>query len=181
MKRRRLKNPDPKEFDKQEFERARRAIKRHYQLAVVSDALVRQELAALERRLKADTLSRYDEQLIALIEDEAHSAAKVNPKHRRAVKKRSSPTARAAKRLGRVRRKAKRNPTVPLYGIYAKKGAGPVMHFDGEKFSTNGHPKTFTTSDAAAKRAYELVEKHPLLSGYRISVDTARRVKRPGK
>lgn len=31
-----------------------------------------------------------------------------------------------------------------IFGIFARRGKGPVMHFDGKKFSNNGHAKKFS-------------------------------------
>lgn len=80
---------------------------------------------------------------------------------------------RAAKKRAR-----KKNPSalslMPYFGLYAKKGAGPRMHFDGGKFSNNGRAVGFPTMTAARTTGAMLLHRFPVLKGYVISVEPLR-------
>lgn len=69
------------------------------------------------------------------------------------------------------KRKRKVNPT-PLLFVITAKGSGKKMHYDGSKFSERARVVTFKTADAAAKKAYELVAKYPVLRRYSVAVES---------
>lgn len=67
--------------------------------------------------------------------------------------------------------KRKRNPTATrAYSIFAQRGRGPRMHYDGFKFTNNGRPKFFGTLLRASSKARELVKKYAILKDYRVWV-----------
>lgn len=65
----------------------------------------------------------------------------------------------------------KANPAPKMaFAIYARKGNGPRMHFDGRKFSNNGRPKRFATTAEAGAVGRELLATYPILKGYVVEV-----------
>lgn len=62
------------------------------------------------------------------------------------------------------------NPRPLLYIITAQ-GTGKKMHFDGTKFSERERVSTFSTVDAAQRKALELLKRFPVLRKYKIAVE----------
>lgn len=60
-----------------------------------------------------------------------------------------------------------RNPG--KFAIVTRKGRGPLMHFDGRKFTNNGKPRTYTFAIASAKARY-LLRRYSILTdkGYHV-------------
>jgi hypothetical protein len=58
-----------------------------------------------------------------------------------------------------------------VWEILTRKGRGPLMHYDGRKFSNNGYPKLFTFGRANAT-ARQLLTRFPILraKGYHVWV-----------
>lgn len=86
----------------------------------------------------------------------------------------------------RLRKRRKKNLRAPRKGFFpnpsgfvicARTGQGPKMHYDGKNFSQRPTVKHFSSSRAAEKRARELMAKHPVLSKYRITVESPPRPK----
>jgi len=68
-----------------------------------------------------------------------------------------------------------KNPAPKLgFAIYAQKGSGPRMHYDGEKFSNNGAPKLYQTQQGAAIVARNALARYPILKPYRVTVEPSR-------
>lgn len=95
--------------------------------------------------------------------------------NRRSEATKKRPTKRLRKR--RTRNRVKRtfpNPSKLGFGLYARKGSGPRMHFDGVKFSTNGLPKLFDSASLAQHESEHLMLRYPILKGYRVTVEPTR-------
>jgi hypothetical protein len=56
-----------------------------------------------------------------------------------------------------------------VFGVFAQRGKGPVMHFDGKKITNNGSAKSFSWP-MAHKMARGLKKKFAVLTGYRLWV-----------
>lgn len=54
--------------------------------------------------------------------------------------------------------------------IYAQKSRGPLLWFDGRKFTNNDAPQYFGTRERAFGRALELMKAFPMLRRYRVWV-----------
>lgn len=66
--------------------------------------------------------------------------------------------------------KAKRkNPTL-CYFLYVQKPHGPVMTWNGDKFTNNEPFKAFSRADTAKDKAKELLKKFPILEKYKMWV-----------
>lgn len=75
----------------------------------------------------------------------------------------------AAKRaFAYVKRKVKRNPSTMGIGLFAQKGSGPVLHFNGSKLTNNGKPVMFPGIESARETAKHLVRAYPNLQGYKF-------------
>jgi hypothetical protein len=57
------------------------------------------------------------------------------------------------------------------YAIFAKKGSGKTMWYDGDRFTNNGHPKQFSTAGKAKSTAQKLLKDYPILKGYRVYIN----------
>jgi len=69
----------------------------------------------------------------------------------------------------------KKNPgsrSSKAVAIFARKqsGTGPIMFYDGSKFTNNGKPQTYKTGDAAWKRALQLKKKFSILKDYSLLI-----------
>lgn len=58
-----------------------------------------------------------------------------------------------------------------MWEILTRKGRGPLMHYDGKKFTNNGHPKLLTY-EIAMQTARDLLKRFPILreKGYHLWV-----------
>lgn len=63
------------------------------------------------------------------------------------------------------------NPTKRGYVICIKRGTGPKMHYDGEKFSQRAKYHVFPTKDAALKKARAFLAKYRVLHKYAVTVE----------
>lgn len=54
--------------------------------------------------------------------------------------------------------------------IVTRRGRGPLMHFDGRKFTNNGKAKVFPTFSRASQKASALLRRYPVLTskGYHV-------------
>ena len=87
---------------------------------------------------------------------------KLNPKRRKnSVKK-------AAKKRAKnpVVRKTVRHE--PMFKLVVQKGNGPRMHYNGEKFTTNGHWVLFSTQNQLKDVAQKLRRRFPVLKDYKF-------------
>lgn len=82
------------------------------------------------------------------------------------------PTKRLRKRRKKNTNRGRFPNPRPLMYIITAKGTGKKMHYDGMKFSERAKVKLFATSDAAAKFAYGLVSRFPVLKKYRVAVES---------
>jgi len=62
----------------------------------------------------------------------------------------------------------KRNPLAHV--LYARRGKGPLMWFDGRKFTNNNKPKYFGTYTRAVAYAQNLYKKYDVLRTYKLYV-----------
>ena len=56
-----------------------------------------------------------------------------------------------------------------IFGVFAQRGKGPTMHYDGRKFTNNGDAKPFSFP-MAHKMARGLKKRFPILHQYRLWV-----------
>lgn len=78
-------------------------------------------------------------------------------------------------RVRRRRRNPLQAPSVQHF-IFARRGGGQRLHYNGEKFTTNGAPAYFRYKAQAETIARELLRKFPVLRTYDVYVgDTARK------
>lgn len=78
--------------------------------------------------------------------------------------------AKFAKKRAKKKASRKRNP-VTGYVIHAQRGSGPLMHFNGTKFTTNGRPYIFAHQSEAARTARKILDTHAILRPYRVTVE----------
>lgn len=85
------------------------------------------------------------------------------------------PTKRLRKRRGKNYDRPTKgrfpNPSRKGFKICIRKGNGPKMHYDGEKFSQRPHPRTYPTQAAAMKEGRFLLTKFRVLKKYRVTVE----------
>lgn len=82
---------------------------------------------------------------------------------------------RRTKRVIRRRRNPLQAPAVQHF-IFARRGGGARLHYNGEKFTSNGKPAYFTYKTQAEGIARELIRKYPVLRTYDVYVsDTSRK------
>jgi hypothetical protein len=83
--------------------------------------------------------------------------------------------ARMAKGRRAPKRAHKKNPIVSHtysgFVIHAYKGEGPLMHFDGSKFTTNGGALLFKNKIDAEIMRMKLLTQYPILRRYRVTVE----------
>jgi hypothetical protein len=89
----------------------------------------------------------------------------------RAARKRKTPKKRTAPK----RRKRAKNPVTrrtvkhtPMFKLVVQKGSGPRMHYNGAKFTTNGHYVKFSTQNELLGVSRELMRRFPILKGYKF-------------
>lgn len=63
------------------------------------------------------------------------------------------------------------NPAPLGFAIFARKGKGPRMHYDGKKFTNNGTPKLYGKTSVASSAGRALLKRYPLLKSYRVTVE----------
>lgn len=73
------------------------------------------------------------------------------------------------------KKKIKHNPVVrrtvkhtPMFKLVVQKGSGPRMHYNGAKFTTNGHYVRFSTQNELLGVSRELMKRFPILKGYKF-------------
>lgn len=90
-----------------------------------------------------------------------------------------SVTKQNPRRQKRATKKAKR--ASQSWGIFAVRNGkkAPRMFFSGDRFTNNGEPTPFASSDAAATKARALLSTFPKLSGYRVTVEKVKRKRNP--
>lgn len=54
--------------------------------------------------------------------------------------------------------------------LYVRRGKGPLLWFDGKKFTNNGSPKYFGTYSRAKAYAVMLMKKYDILTSYKLYV-----------
>jgi hypothetical protein len=54
--------------------------------------------------------------------------------------------------------------------IFARRGQGPLMHYNGRKFSDHGHARVFADWVSARERAAKLRAEYALLRHYTLSI-----------
>lgn len=85
----------------------------------------------------------------------------------------------------KVKKDRRRNPTpfkarnAKASAIYAQKSRGPLLWFDGRKFTNNDSPQYFGTRERAFGRALELVKAFPMLRRYRVWIGAPMRRQNP--
>jgi hypothetical protein len=68
-----------------------------------------------------------------------------------------------------------KNPAGKIgYAIYARKGNGPKLHFDGVKFTNNSRAKLYWDLSEAEATARGLVARYAILRSYAVSVEDRR-------
>jgi hypothetical protein len=78
---------------------------------------------------------------------------------------------RQATSIHRLLKGRHENPSAFI--LYARRPPGPVMYFDGKKFTNNGTPYHFGTLERARAKGLEIHAKHSrILTGYKIWVDS---------
>lgn len=88
----------------------------------------------------------------------------------------------SAQQLGRMRaaQRRKRNPlqapAPASHFIFARRGGGKRLHYNGVKMTSNGKPVYFTSKVQAEVTAKNLIRKFPILRTYDVYV-TDRRTK----
>lgn len=87
----------------------------------------------------------------------------------------------AKRNPSKKRAKAKVKRAAPSWGIFAKRDGkkAPRMHLTGDRFTNNGAPDTFASSDAAMTKARALLAKFPVLKAYRVTVEKVKRKRNP--
>ena len=100
------------------------------------------------------------------------SAAK---KHGKRIAKKAAHGALNLVERGIRKARSKINPAPRTgYAIYARKGSGPKLHYDGLKFTNNGYAKLYWDLTSAEKMGRELIASYPILRGYKITVEERR-------
>lgn len=93
-----------------------------------------------------------------------------------------SPTKRLRKRRAknRVRRTFPNPKGRPPQGfaLYARKGSGPKMVYNGRSFTNHDKPVVFPTTKSADDTGKFLIDAYPLLKQYALTIEPARP---PGK
>lgn len=80
---------------------------------------------------------------------------------------------RAAKRVKR-RRNPLQAPAPASHFIFARRGGGKRLHYDGVKMTSNGKPVYFTSKVRAEVTATDLIRKFPILRTYDVYVSDRR-------
>lgn len=62
-------------------------------------------------------------------------------------------------------------PKVTRYAIFARKGSGPRMHFDGKNFSQRATMKSYATAKEAYNTALTLMRKFSVLRKYALTIE----------
>lgn len=90
-----------------------------------------------------------------------------------------SPTKRLRKRrAANKRRRTFPNPAPKGFALYARKGAGPKMVYNGRSFTNHDKPVVFPTTKSADDTGKFLIDAYPLLKQYALTIEPARP---PGK
>ncbi len=73
-----------------------------------------------------------------------------------------------------MKRGGKKNPSIASV-LYARRGKGPLLWFDGKKFTNNNPPKYFGTYSRAKAYGGMLLKKYETLRGYKLYVGLPRK------
>lgn len=99
---------------------------------------------------------------------------RVPPQLKRFVFRKGHRRMKMKRRIAR-RRNPLQAPAISHY-IFARRGGGQRLHFDGIKFTTNGKPAYFRLKTQAETTAKELIRKFPILRTYDVYVgDTSKK------
>jgi len=94
---------------------------------------------------------------------------------RRSEATKKSPTKRLRKRRTKNRvRRTFPNPAPKGFALYARKGDGPKMAYNGRSFTNNNRPVVFPTVKSADDTGKFLIDAYPLLKNYALTVEPER-------